>query len=237
MEENIGLKHNILLVEDDCDVAMITSRLLERHEFAVSTAADATQAFSLLKGSPPELILLDLGMPDICGHEICKNIRQELNLDIPILMLSGNQEDNAIIKALELGADDFVSKNTSFEILLAHIRAALRRSGNKINQKLGNILTWGPLKLDRQSCEITCEGQRLELTPNEMRILEIFMSEPGVVFTRSKLIERLHGAGHHLTERTIDVHINGIRTQLGALRSVLETVRSVGYRLSKHPDK
>ena len=225
----------ILLVEDDTDTGEAIRSALGTYGYSVNQVLNAHDCFEYLKKEVPALLLLDLELPDITGEKICNTLREQSFDTLPIIVLSGRDNDDAIVEVLEAGADDFVSKRNSISILVAHIRSVLKRGKRIVNngpsKKHDAKVSWGPISIDRTVLKVSVFGRETSMTPTEAQLLEVFISHPGSVYTRKQLIENLHGAGYCLTERTIDVHINGIRNNLGEAKSVLETVRGVGYRL------
>lgn len=226
-------KYDVLLVEDDVITGEAIASSLECFEFKVQHVETGENCLEVIEKSNPSVILLDLNLPDQPGYEVCKKLRMNKNVLAPIIALSGCQDDQEIIRMLEAGADDFIGKKSSVAILIAHMRSALKR----IERHAGtapkiDVLSWGPIQIDRASWKVKIRETDVSMTPTELRLLEVFISSPGAVFTRDQLISRLHGSGYAVTPRTVDVHINALRNHLADLRENLETVRGIGYRFA-----
>ncbi len=224
----------VLLIEDDVCVGHTLVEALLPYGFLVRHVENAEECFSSIAQNEPDLILLDLELPGIMGPDICRSLRQMNYKHTPIVALSGCQDENQIVKMLEAGADDFVAKSQSLPVLVAHIRAVLQR-GERLRESAASsdLAEWGPIRIDKTTRRVWVLNREADLTPTEFGLLETFVSFPGAVFTRNQLIDRLHGIGHVVTPRTIDVHINALRSQLGEYRTALQTVRGVGYRFAE----
>ena len=224
------------MIDDDQDMAEAIVAALECFEFSVHHLKSAQDCLAVLQRERPEVILLDINMPERPGYDVCRQVREAQFAHVPIIALSGSQSDEDIIKMLESGADDFVAKRSSVAILIAHLRAALNRIDRQIHlNSAEEEQSKGLIAIDRNSWKVFIEGKEVQVTPTELRLLDVFVSSPGAVFTRDQLIAALHGAGHSVTVRTIDVHMNSLRNRLGALRENLETVRGIGYRYTEAP--
>lgn len=185
-----------------------------------------------LRNSRPDLIVLDLMLPDMDGLEICKYLkRQDLLSSIPVIMLTAKGEEIDKILGLELGADDYVTKPFSPKELIARIRAVLRR--NLGTSSTGVLTAGGILSVDRDRHEVMVRSRRIELTTTEFRILRLLLSKKGWVFSREKILDYLWGHEKAVVDRTVDVHIKHLREKLGEAASLIKNIRGVGYKLEE----
>lgn len=222
----------ILVVDDEERLTSLLQAYLQPEGYRVVTAANGRQALDAVGREPPDLIVLDLMMPEMDGIEFLRVLRTKHST--PVVLLTARVEDEDKIVGLELGADDYLTKPFRPRELLARVRAVLRRTGRGGPEPA--VLHSGDLTLDRARHEILRDGQPIELTPTEFEILASLMAAPGKVFTRMELLERAQGIGYEGYERTIDAHIKNLRAKLepgadGAQR--IQTVYGVGYRLAR----
>ncbi|MBC8201064.1 MAG: response regulator transcription factor [Planctomycetes bacterium] len=225
-------KQQILIVEDEQEIAALIALQLERHGYTPIQAHDGKATFERLTELVPDLILLDLMLPDISGLDICKKLKEDdATKNIPIIIVSALSEESDVVIGLELGASDYVPKPFSTKILLARIRAVLRREAQP--ESTNNKMSIGEIIMDENRHEVLCKGVPLQLTPTEYGILFFLMSRPGFVRTRDQITQSLHGHSASLVGRTIDVHVNSLRRKLGECADMIETVRGVGYRIVK----
>jgi len=202
-------KPKVLLVEDDLTLREILKVGLEYEGFLVHTVAQGAQALREIRASPPDVLILDLMLPDIHGFEVCRKIRQ-WGLDLPILMLTARREVQDRVKGLNLGADDYLVKPFEFEELLARLRALLRR----YKKTEAQILRCGPLLLNKETREVFLHEHPLSLTPTEFRLLALFMQHPRRVFSKEALLRRVWGY-EYADPNLVDVHISRLRKKLG----------------------
>ncbi len=221
----------ILAVDDDREILILVQRVLEGRNYRVLTASTGEQALKYLREKKPDLVLLDLLMPNKDGLEICKQIKsEEETRNIPVIILSSRDEETDIVVGLELGADDYITKPFSERILQARIKAALRR---KENQAESAVIKVRDLLIDTSKHEVFLADEKLALTLSEFRILKLLSSRPGWVFSRYQIVDAIHDGKSAVIDRTVDVLIAGLRRKLGDRNDLIETVRGIGYRLAE----
>ncbi len=225
-------RDSIVIVEDDPTIRCILEMALKGAGYVhVQSAARGDEGLSLVKRTKPSLILLDLMLPGLDGLEICRAVRAAPELsDTRIIMLTARSENTDIVRGLELGADDYVTKPFDRNVLLARIRAVLRR-----NDAVAQGRPFDGLVLDEQSFSAKLNGEDISLTPAEFRILALLVAHPGRVHPRARILDALQtdAAKETATERTVDVFMVGLRKKLGDWAAHIETIRGVGYRV-KH---
>jgi len=221
----------ILIIEDEHDIRELISYTLENEGYEVFKAADGTKGLETARKKTPDLILLDIMLPDIDGLEVCRRIkRDEHTGSIPVIMLTAKSEDSDVISGLELGAEDYITKPFSPRVLVARLRAVLRRKGED-HEEESQIISVHDIRIDINKHEILSEDKAINLSATEFAILGYLASNPGWVFSRNQIIDAVRGQNYPVTERSVDVQILGIRKKLGAQGRYIETVRGVGYRL------
>ncbi len=227
------MRRRIIIVDDEPDILELTSLHLNKAGFEAKSFQDGESFFNYIKRNIPDLIILDLMLPDADGLEICKYLKkQDKFSSIPIIMLTAKADETDKIIGLELGADDYVTKPFSPKELVARAKAVLRRKEpvqelEKI--EIGNILT-----LDLKKYEAFVEREKIKLTPTEFRILKILSERKGWVFSRDKILEHLWGEERKtVLDRTIDVHIKNLREKLGKAGKFIKNIRGVGYKLEE----
>jgi len=222
----------IAIVDDEPDILELVSLHLKKENFRVKEFQNAESIFKFLKKEIPELIILDLMLPDMDGLEVCRKLKGDPNLSfIPIIMLTAKGEEIDKILGLELGADDYVTKPFSPKELIARVKAILRRHGRKnISSKIeiGNFMI-----IDLQKHQVSIEGKKTELTPTEFKILRILAAKRGWVFTREQILDELWGNEKVVIDRTIDVHIKNLREKLGKAGKFIINLRGVGYKFEE----
>lgn len=220
----------ILIVEDEPDIIELLRYNLGRDGYAVLEASTGEAALELIKSKSPDLVLLDLMLPKIDGLEVCRRARaSDEGRTLPIIMLTAKGEEVDIVTGLELGADDYVTKPFSPRVLLARVRAVLRRKdvdvpGDEEPLQIHN------LSIHPGRHEVLVDGEPVTLTRTEFQVLHYLSRRPGWVFTRYQIVDAVHGDDYVVTERSVDVQIVGLRKKLGAAGKYIETVRGVGYR-------
>jgi len=238
MTEGIGeipdmTKKQILAVDDEEDILELVQFNLIKEGYQVFCAKAGSEALKLANTHLPDLIVLDLMLPDIDGLEITRILKGEPETkDIPIVMLSAKGEEADIVAGLELGADDYVTKPFSPRILIARVRAVLRRRSKEqpddtVPTKIHNITIHSGRR------EILVNGKQVQLTFTEFGILEFLARRPGWVFTRFQIVDAIRGDDYPVTDRSVDVQIVGLRKKLGSAGKYIETVRGVGYRFKE----
>ncbi len=222
----------ILVVEDEAKIAEMVRLYLERDGYDVAVATDGRSALDAYRHTNPDLMVLDIMLPEIDGLEVCRAIRR--TSDTPIIMLTARVEEVDRLIGLELGADDYVAKPFSPRELVARVRAVLRRSTRPARPAADGQIQVGDLVVDERRHEATAAGARLDLTPTEFRLLATMAREPGRVFSRAQLLDLALGERFEGYERTVDAHIKNLRGKLAPARHcAVETVYGVGYRLEE----
>ena len=221
----------ILAVDDKPELRTLIKSYLIQEGFEVVTAGDGQEALFVARREKPDLIILDLMMPEMSGYEFMRAYNREA--DTPIIILTARLEENDKVLGLELGADDYVTKPFSPRELAARVRAVLRR----LEKQTGNqeIFRAGEIYLDRSGRVTTLSGKPIDLTPSEFDLLATLMAAPGRVFSRLELLDRLQGTAYEGYERTIDVHVRNLRTKIEpdpANPRYIETVYGAGYRFT-----
>ncbi len=230
----MALPKHILVVDDERDLAELLVYNFKRSGFEVTTAFNGKQALDLIAARAPDLILLDVMLPEISGTEVASRIRANPHTaHIPIIMLTAKGEEVDQIVGLTVGADDYVPKPFSMKVLIARVQALLRRSSR--SGAPSGLMQVGGVELNLDTHEVFSLGESVKLTLTEFRLLASLAQENGRVLSRQKLMSRAMGPGVTVTERTIDVHMTAIRKKLVGCANLLKTVRGVGYRISPEP--
>ena len=223
-------KEKILVVDDEEDILELVRYNLVREGYAVACAATGEEALKSAASDPVDLIVLDLMLPGIDGLEVARRLRQSPGTSAtPIVMLTAKGEEADIVTGLELGADDYVTKPFSPRILVARIKAVIRRRSDGVEQE-SEVLNVRELVIHPGRRHVTANGRSLELTYTEFQVLYFLARRPGWVFTRSQIVDAVRGDDYPVTDRSVDVQIVGLRKKLGQLGNYIETVRGVGYR-------
>ena len=225
-------RETILLVEDEHDIRELLKFHLERENLSVEAVESGEDALLSLKSRNPSMILLDLMLPGIDGLEVCRRLKaQPETRDIPIIMLTAKDSEADIVSGLEIGAADYVCKPFSPRVLMARIRAVLRRPmADAAAETGGPAITIGPLTVDPGRHQVEIKGKEIQLTYTEFRILRMLVENPGRAFSRQQIVDQVRGESYSVTERIVDVQMVSLRKKLGALGDWIETVRGVGYR-------
>jgi len=229
-------KGKILVVDDERKILTLVRGYLEREGYRVIEATDGRQAMEAFQRETPDLIVLDLMLPEMDGWEVCREVRR--TSEVPIIMLTARDEDADKLVGLELGADDYMTKPFSPRELVARVRAVLRRARPvQAPTSSSSRLVHGELVLDEERFEATCHGRPLDLTPAEFRILAALARVPGRVLSRTQLLDMALGETYEGYERTVDVHIKNLRRKLAAAGAgegcSIVTVHGIGYKLQE----
>jgi DNA-binding response OmpR family regulator len=217
----------VLLVEDDDVIREATQLALERNGFTVDVAADGLTGLDTFRERQPDVALLDIMLPGMNGVSLCRQIREESQT--PVIMMSARADPVDVVLGLEAGADDYVTKPFDSTVLVARIRAVVRRMGRAAvpSAAAGNV--FGDLEVDRDALEVRLKGRPVELTPTELRLLLCFVDSPGTVLTREVLLEQVWDYQWGGDSRVVDVHVQRLRAKIG--QDLIETVRGFGYKL------
>jgi two-component system response regulator RegX3 len=229
----IGRKRRILLVEDEESITAPLSEALSRDGFDTSVAATAAGALELAADVRPDLVLLDVMLPDGSGFDVARELRR--NSQVPIIMLTARGEEADRVAGLELGADDYVVKPFSARELVARVRAVLRRAAEAGERRADGAIAVGEVRLDADRRSTTFRGEELELSRKEFDLLRLLMENAGSVVTRERLIDEVWDTNWYGSTKTLDVHVSGLRKKLGDDSNApryIHTVRGVGFRFA-----
>ncbi len=223
-------KEKILVVDDESDILELIRYNLEKESYRVECVSSGEDAMRFIRKTLPDAVILDLMLPGMDGMDVCRLLKRDARTSgIPVLMLTAKGEDTDVVAGLELGADDYVTKPFSPRVLLARLRAVLRRQA--MTPEAGNeTVRIHDLEIDPARREVLVAGEPVELTATEFDILHYLARQPGWVFPRGRIITAVKGDDYPVTERSIDVQIVGLRRKLGEAGRYIETVRGVGYR-------
>ncbi|MFO1027756.1 MAG: phosphate regulon transcriptional regulator PhoB [Acetobacteraceae bacterium] len=225
----------VLIVEDEAALVTMLRYNLEKAGFRVDEATDGQEALTRITEAQPDLVLLDWMLPVMSGIEVCRQIRRRpMTRDLPVIMVTARTEDQDAVRALNTGADDYVTKPFKLDSLLARMRALLRRT-NAVPVK--GMLAFHDIEMDLASHRVSRNGRRVHLGPTEYRLLEFFLQHPRRVFSREELLDAVWGPDIHVEPRTVDVHIRRLRKSINGPHEldVVRTVRTAGYALDTEP--
>ena len=226
---------HVLVVDDEPDIVALVAFHLARSGYRVSTASDGAEAIELARRERPSLLVLDLMLPGLSGYDVLERLRaDESTRGIAVLLLSARREEPDRIRGLSLGADDYLTKPFSPQELVLRVGAILRRVGSAPSTA-ADVLVVGPLRIDRAAMTVDVDGSRVELTPTEFKLLLTLAERRGRVQARGHLLETVWEAAPDIQTRTVDMHVQRLRTKLGAAGDLVETVRGFGYRLKAGP--
>jgi two-component system, OmpR family, alkaline phosphatase synthesis response regulator PhoP len=221
----------ILIVEDERDILQLVKLYLEKEGFRTVTAATGAEGLKSANSDKPDLIILDLMLPEIDGLEVCKRLRSSPETAmLPIIMLTAKAEESDTVIGLELGADDYVTKPFSPKALVARVKALFRRLDRNQQEHL-TVLRYGALTLDLSRHEVTVRGKDVSLTAKEFGLLEHLLRNPGRVLTREVLLNHVWGYDYFGTTRTVDVHVRRLKQKISLLDDAILSVKSLGYKL------
>lgn len=225
-------RQTILVIDDEKDIQKLIQYNLEKEGYSLHFAKTGEEGFELARLKKPDLILLDLMLPGMDGLEVCRLLRSSKDTrGIPVIMLTAKSSDTDQIVGLELGASDYITKPFSVKVLLARVKNIFR--GQEKKESSLSVIKAGNLVLDKERQSLTVKGKAVTLTKLEFRILGYLMENPGIVFSRDKLLSGAWDGEAFVIDRTVDVHVRSIRQKLGKHRDCVETVRGSGYRFSE----
>jgi two-component system alkaline phosphatase synthesis response regulator PhoP len=226
----------ILVADDERDIVELVAYNLEGEGFSVLKAHDGRKAWEMVRTEKPDLVILDLMMPELPGMEVCRMIRGHAETAaIPIIMLTAKSEPLDKILGLEIGADDYLTKPFHVRELVARVRAVMRRSERRPDEDLPESFDFRGLHVDFKSYRVTLNGQPVELSSREFKLLQFFIGHPGRVYSREQLLDRVWGDEAFVEPRTVDVHISRLRGAIEAEREgprYILTVRGIGYKFA-----
>lgn len=225
-------KHRILLVEDEEEPAEMLANFLEMNDYKVLVAHEGNRALGLIEEHAGDihLAILDIMVPNVDGKEICRQIRKHPVLnDIPVIFLTAKDKEQDEIEGLELGADDYIPKPASLNLVKAHVESLLRRQ----NPQKANWLQYGDTYLDTDAKELYVKNEKIELTSTEYTLIELFYKNPKRVYTRQEILEHITEEDHFVFDRTVDVHVKNLRLKMGDAGEVIKTYRGIGYGLNR----
>jgi len=239
MAETVSLRKFVLIVEDEEDIRELVSYHLLKEGFQVASVASGEEALAVVERQIPDLILLDVMLPGIDGMTVCQRLRAApRTADVAVMMLTAKSEEADIVRGLNLGATDYVTKPFSPRVLLARVRAVLRRNTPAVvaeeeEHEDDEIITAHNLVIHPGRHEVRVDDVPVSLSSTEFRVLYFLASRPGWVFNRQQILDGVHGDNYAITDRAVDVQIVGLRKKLGDAGKYIETVRGVGYRFKE----
>lgn len=225
-------RHTILLVEDEEEPAEMLANFLEMNDYEVLVAHEGKQALEYIDEYAGEihLAVLDIMVPNVDGKQICRRIRNHPVLhDIPVIFLTAKDEEQDEIEGLELGADDYIPKPASLDLVKAHIETLLRRQ----NPQKANWLQYGEVYLDTDAKELYVQDEKVDLTSTEYLLIELFFKSPKQVFSRQQILEHITEEDRFVFDRTVDVHVKNLRLKMGDAGEIIKTYRGIGYGLNR----
>jgi DNA-binding response OmpR family regulator len=221
----------IVVIEDEPDILDVLQYQLARERFNVKGVRDGEQGLQVVRAEEPDVVVLDIMLPGMDGIEVCRRLKSDpATQSIPVVMITARGEDSDIVVGLGVGADDYLAKPFSPKVLIARIKAVLRRTARRDRAEEGERVTRDGVVVDARKHEVTVDGKATPFTATEFRLLHFLVTHPGRVFTRDHLMSRVMGEDAVLIQRNVDVHVGSVRKKLGAHRELIETVRGVGYR-------
>jgi two-component system, OmpR family, phosphate regulon response regulator PhoB len=221
----------ILVVEDERDIAALVAYHLTKEGYRVRTAEGGVEALEVIAVDRPDLLVLDLMLPNFSGYEVLTEVRRRPELaEVPVVVLTARRDEADRVKGLELGADDYITKPFSPRELVLRVAAVLRRSQSAAVGGAGRVLRGGPISVDLHAMRVSVDDQELDLTPTEFRLLVTLLERRGRVQSRQQLLETAWDIHARIETRTVDMHVQRLRAKLGACGYLVETVRGFGYR-------
>jgi len=225
--------NTVLLVEDEVASADMLATFLEMHKYKVLVTYDGDEALAMLQSGKEtiDLAILDIMVPGVDGRELCRVIRNHpIYSEIPVIFLTAKDEEKDEILGLTIGADDYIPKPASLNLVLAHVNSLLRRR----NVGESKSLVMGDISLNQESAEVEIEGVKIDFTLSEYRILELLLRNPKRVFSRQEILDYISGDRKNVFDRTVDVHIKNIRIKLGKHGAMIKTIRGIGYGVDRN---
>ena len=224
---------HILIVEDEADIAELLEYNLERQDYDPQCVASGEEGLVQAREARPDLVVLDLMLPGLSGLEVCRRLKADpQTARIPIIMLTAKGEEEDIVAGFEAGADDYVTKPFRPKVLLARVKAVLRRGAHR-RAREDEVMEIGDLEIHPGRHQVRVDGAPTDLTRTEFRILQFLASRPGWVFTRSQIVRAVHGDDYPVTGRSVDVQVAALRRKLGPAGGLIQTVRGVGYKMGE----
>jgi two-component system phosphate regulon response regulator PhoB len=229
-------RERILVIEDEADILEVIQYNLTREGYRVEATRDGEHGLAMARRDAPDLVILDLMLPGLDGLEVCRRMQSDpVTGAIPVIMVTAKSEESDVVLGLQLGADDYVTKPFSPKELSARVKAVLRRGPLRGDRGGAERIVRDGLVVDLGRHRVQVDGETVEVTATELRLLHFLASHPGRVFPRDQLLSRVIGEHAVVIERNIDVHVGAIRRKLGPYRDLIETVRGVGYRFQDEP--
>ena len=228
-------KYRIVAIDDHHDILDLLRYNFLQEGYEVKVFFNAVDALKYINIDNTDLVVTDWMLPEMDGLELCRNLKMSQSTqDIPLVMLTGKNDEIDAVTALEVGAEDYIIKPIRIKEMLSRVKKILRRKvtedPGRIKKDLREIIEVGALKMNLTSYKVYISDELLELTIGEFKLLELLVRQPGKVFSRNQIIEKINGSQYFATERSIDVQVAGLRKKLGVYKEAIETVRSVGYR-------
>lgn len=225
----------LVIIDDHFDTLELLKYNLVKEGYEVKLFFNAVDALKYINIENTDLLITDWVLPEMDGLELCRNLKMNASThDIPLVMLTGKSEEIDAVTALEVGAEDFMSKPIRMRELVSRIKKILRRTNQddikQPKKEIKEAIEYGALKIDLKGYKVYLSGIEIELTFGEFKLLELLANQPGKVFSRNQVIEKINGAQYFATERSIDVQVAGLRKKLGVYKDMIETIRSIGYR-------
>lgn len=227
-------QEKILIVEDEEDVIELVRYNLQKDGYLTESAVTGREAVKKAKSGVPDLVLLDLMLPELDGLEVCRTLKADPETAaIPVIMLTAKGTEADIVTGLEMGADDYITKPFSPRVLLARVKAVIRRNETPVEAADKSIVRIHDIEIDPGKHRVQVRNKHIKLTSTEFNLLRFLAARPGWVFTRYQIVDAIHGNDYPVTDRSIDVQVVGLRKKLGSAGKYIETVRGVGYRFEE----
>jgi DNA-binding response OmpR family regulator len=228
-------KHRLVIIDDQYEVLELLKYNLVHEGYEVKMFFNAVDALKYINADNTDLLITDWMLPEMDGLELCRNLKMSVSTrNIPIVMLTGKNDEIDAVTALEVGAEDYITKPIRIKELMSRVKKILRRNltgeTERTRTEVKETIECGVLKMNLVSYKVFINNEPLELTIGEFKLLELLAKQPGKVFSRNQVIEKINGTQYFATERSIDVQVAGLRKKLGEYKDAVETVRSVGYR-------